>query len=174
MVIHADNGKTGPASAWATSAKPGDVITLAGPGSSKGLSEHYDWVLLAGDMTALPSIRNHLAALPSHAKGYAVIRIEDEKDAVVLKKPEDIEVIWEFEDTLSNRLSQLNWLEGTPAVWVACEFSDMRTIRTWLKDDKAIAHNNIYISSYWKKGRSEDQHKIEKRQDSEAFAKTLA
>jgi hypothetical protein len=50
----------------------------------------------------------------------------------------------------------------------------MRTIRTWLKDDKAIAHNNIYISSYWKKGRSEDQHKIEKRQDSEAFAKTLA
>ncbi len=157
-----------------TSAKPGDVITLAGPGSSKGLSEHYDWVLLAGDMTALPSIRNHLAALPSHAKGYAVIRIEDEKDAVVLKKPEDIEVIWEFEDTLSNRLSQLNWLEGTPAVWVACEFSDMRTIRTWLKDDKAIAHNNIYISSYWKKGRSEDQHKIEKRQDSEAFAKTLA
>ena len=174
MVIHADNGKTGPASAWATSVKPGDVITLAGPGSSKGLSEHYDWVLIAGDMTALPSIRNHLAALPSHAKGYAVIRIEDEKDAVVFKKPEGIEVIWEFEDTLSNRLTQINWLEGTPAVWVACEFSDMRTIRTWLKDDKAIAHKNIYISSYWKKGRSEDQHKIEKRQDSEAFAKTLA
>ena len=174
MVIHANNGKTGPASAWATSTKPGDVITLAGPGSSKGLSEHYDWILLAGDMTALPSIRNHLAALPSDAKGYAVIRIEDERDAVVLKKPEGIEVIWEFENTLSNRLTQLKWLEGTPAVWVACEFSDMRTIRTWLKDEKAVAHNNIYISSYWKKGRSEDQHKIEKRQDSEAFAKTLA
>lgn len=39
MVIHAHDGKTGPASAWATSAKPGDIITLAGPGSSKGLSE---------------------------------------------------------------------------------------------------------------------------------------
>ncbi|TKB02777.1 siderophore-interacting protein [Alteromonas portus] len=173
MVIHSSNGKTGPASAWATSAKPGDVITLAGPGSSKGLNEHYDWVLLAGDMTALPTIRNHLAALPSHAKGFAVIRIEDEKDAVSLKKPKGMKVIWEYESSLPYRLAQLDWLTGTPAVWVACEFSDMRTIRTWLKDEKAVAHENIYISSYWKKGRSEDQHKIEKRQDSEAFAKAL-
>ncbi|PRO67573.1 siderophore-interacting protein [Alteromonas gracilis] len=173
MVIHANNGKTGPASAWAISTKPGDIITLAGPGSSKGLNEHYDWVLLAGDMTALPSIRNHLTELPSHAKGYAVIRIEDEKDAVVLKKPEGIEVIWEFENSLPHRLTQLNWQEGTPTVWVACEFSDMRAIRTWLKDEKNVAHENIYISSYWKKGRSEDQHKIEKRQDSEAFSQSL-
>jgi hypothetical protein len=50
----------------------------------------------------------------------------------------------------------------------------MRAIRAWLKDEKAVAHECLYISSYWKKGRSEDQHKIEKKQDSEAFAKTLA
>ena len=173
MVIHADDGKTGPASAWATSTQPGDIITLAGPGSIKGLSEQYDWVLLAGDMTALPSIRNHLAALPEQAKGYAVIKIEDEKDAVALNKPEGVTVIWEHTRPLPSRLAQLTWLEGNPTVWVACEFSDMRAIRTWLKDEKAVAHENIYISSYWKKGRSEDQHKIEKRQDSEAYAKTL-
>ena len=174
MVIHANDGKTGPASAWATSTKPGDVITLAGPGSSKGLNEHYDWVLLAGDMTALPSIRNHLATLPSHAKGYAVIKIQDSRDAVALEKPEGITVIWEHEQPLPHRITQLDWLEGTPTVWVACEFADMRAIRVWLKDEKAVAHENVYISSYWKKGRSEDQHKIEKRQDSEAFAKTFA
>lgn len=174
MVIHADGGKTGPASAWATSTKPGDIITLAGPGSSKGLSEQYDWILLAGDMTALPSIRNHLAELPVQTKGYAVIKIENEKDAVTLKKPEGVTVIWEHEQSLPSRLDQLTWLDGNPTVWVACEFSDMRAIRAWLKDEKSVAHENIYISSYWKKGRSEDQHKIEKRQDSEAYAKTLA
>ena len=173
MVIHADNGKTGPASAWATSTKPGDVITIAGPGSSKGLNEDYDWVLLAGDMTALPSIRNHLAALPSHARGYAVIKIQDEQDAVALEKPDGVTVIWEHEQSLPYSLTLLDWLEGTPSVWVACEFSDMRAIRAWLKDEKAVAHDSLYISSYWKKGRSEDQHKIEKKQDSEAFAKSL-
>jgi len=173
MVIHAHDGKTGPASAWATSAKPGDIITLAGPGSSKGLSEDYDWVLLAGDMTALPSIRNHLAKLPLHVRGYAVIQIEDKQDAVALKKPDGVTVIWEHEQPLPFRLTQLTWLEGIPAIWVACEFSDMRAIRAWLRDEKAVAHENIYISSYWKKGRSEDQHKIEKRLDSEAFAQSL-
>lgn len=174
MVIHSDNGKTGPASAWATSTKPGDVITLAGPGSSKGLNEHYSWVLLAGDMTALPTIRNHLAALPSRAKGYAVIKVEDEQDVVSLERPDGVRVIWEHEKSLPYRLSQLDWLEGDPTVWVACEFSDMRAIRAWLGSEKKVAHERLYISSYWKKGRSEDQHKIEKRQDSEAFTKTLA
>jgi len=174
MVIHTNDGKTGPASAWATSAKSGDIITLAGPGSSKGLNEHYDWVLLAGDMTALPSIRNHLAELPSHAVGYAVIKIEDKRDAVALQKPDGVTVVWEHEQPLPSCLSQLTWLEGTPTIWIACEFADMRAIRTWLKDEKAVAHGNIYISSYWKKGRSEDQHKIEKRLDSEAFSQTLA
>ncbi len=100
-------GKTGPASAWATSTKPGDIITLAGPGSSKGLSEQYDWILLAGDMTALPSIRNHLAELPVQTKGYAVIKIEDEKDAVTLKKPEGVTVIWEHEQSLPWNMSNL-------------------------------------------------------------------
>lgn len=174
MVIHANGGNTGPASAWATNTKPGDIIMLAGPGSSKGLCENYDWILLAGDMTALPSIRNHLAALPLHSKGYAVIHIKDESDAVSLKKPEGVNVIWEHKQSLPSRLKQLDWLEGPPAIWVACEFSDMRAIRTWLKDEKAVARENIYISSYWKKGRSEDQHKIEKKRDNEEYTKTLA
>lgn len=173
MVLHADNGITGPASAWAVSTQPGDTITLAGPGTSKGLNDHYDWVLLAGDMTALPSIRNHLAELPSNAKGYAVIQIEDENDKVALSKPEGVFVIWEHTQSLPMCLAELDWLDGTPSIWVACEFSDMRAIRTWLKDDKEVAHEHIYISSYWKKGRSEDQHKIDKKQDSDAFAKTL-
>ena len=92
---------------------------------------------------------------------------------VALKKPDGVTVIWEHEQPLPFRLTQLTWLEGIPAIWVACEFSDMRAIRAWLRDEKAVAHENIYISSYWKKGRSEDQHKIEKRLDSEAFAQSL-
>lgn len=50
----------------------------------------------------------------------------------------------------------------------------MRNIRRWLKDEKSLPHEQLYISSYWKKGRSEDQHKIDKRQNSEAYAKALA
>lgn len=176
MVVHAKDGVTGPAAAWALSAKEGDKLTIAGPGSSKALAENYDWVLFAGDMTALPSIRNYLQALPSHTKGIAVIAIEHETDATTLEKPEGVSIQWvsKKEATLSDALQRIDWQQGTPAVWVACEFSQMRKIRSWLKDEKEVPHSQVYISSYWREGRSEDQHKIDKRQDVEAFAQQLA
>ncbi len=52
--------------------------------------------------------------LPVQTKGYAVIKIEDEKDAVTLKKPEGVTVIWEHEQSLPSRLDQLPWLDGNP------------------------------------------------------------
>ena len=75
---------------------------------------------------------------------------------------------------MSDALQRIDWQQGTPAVWVACEFSQMRKIRSWLKDEKEVPHSQVYISSYWREGRSEDQHKIDKRQDVEAFAQQLA
>jgi NADPH-dependent ferric siderophore reductase len=171
MVLHNDNGITGPASSWAASAQPGDALLIAGPGSSKALAPNYDWVLFAGDMTAMPTIKNYLASLPDNTKGYAVIAIEHEDDKQVLKKPIGVELVWALPSQLLCTLEACSWLVGMPAVWVACEFSEMRAIRRWLKDVKAVPHNQVYISSYWKKGRSEDQHKIDKRIDSEDFAR---
>ncbi|MDY6885503.1 MAG: siderophore-interacting protein, partial [Pseudomonadota bacterium] len=118
-------------------------------------------------------IKNHLAALPKNTKGYAVITVESEGDIVNIPKPDDVEVIWETKASLPEVVASLSWHEELPAVWIACEFSDMRNIRRWLKDEKKLPHEQLYISSYWKKGRSEDQHKIEKRHDSEAFINSL-
>lgn len=176
MVLHVKDGVTGPASGWALRAKPGDTLAIAGPGSSKALSPEFDWVLFAGDMTALPTIRNYLATLPKDAKGTAVISIKHEADAVPLPKPDGVSINWvlEQEKSLLSALEHISWPSGMPSVWVACEFSEMRKIRSWLKDEKQIPHHQAYISSYWRKGRSEDQHKIDKRLDSEAFAETLA
>ena len=172
FVLHSESGVTGPASAWAMNAKEGDSFMLAGPGSSKGLAEQYDWVLFAGDLTALPSITNHLAALPEHVTGTAVIAIRHPDDKMALDKPKGVNIIWidENHTSLHESLQKVQWQAGLPAAWVACEFSDMRAIRGWLTKEKQLPHEQVYISSYWKKGRSEDQHKIEKRQDSEAFA----
>ena len=173
MVLHNHNGITGPASAWARLAKKGDCILFAGPGSSRGLPNNYDWVLFAGDLTALPAIKAHLARLAPETKGFAVIQVEDERDITEIDKPESIEVIWNSTSSLPQRLKDLPWMTGTPGVWVACEFTSMKEIRMWLSNEKNIDHQQIYVSSYWKQGRSEDQHKIDKRLDSEAFLKQL-
>ena len=50
-------------------AQPGDSITLAGPGGKKLLDFSADWLVLVGDMTALPAISVNLEQLPANATG---------------------------------------------------------------------------------------------------------
>ncbi|NEP61946.1 MAG: siderophore-interacting protein, partial [Symploca sp. SIO2G7] len=67
------------------------------------------------------------------------------------------------------KIKSLAWKEGTPYVWVACEFESMRRIRDYIKNSHDITDSKtMYISSYWKFERTEDQHRIDKRIDAGA------
>ncbi|BFM03328.1 hypothetical protein Psyaliredsea_19750 [Psychrobacter alimentarius] len=128
-------------------------------------------------MTALPAITVNLAQLPDDARGYAVIEITTEDDRQTLKKPENVDIHWVInanpnDDTspLLEHTKTLTWLTGKPAVWAACEFHSMRALRQFFKVDRPIAKTHLYISSYWKVDNTEDQHKIEKRNDAESAA----
>lgn len=167
MVLHADNGASGPAATWAVKAKPGDEIAIAGPGSVKQVDAKADWVLLAGDTTALPAIESHLENIPKDTKGYAFISVASENDIRTLVKPEDIDVIWVNQNSggLASLLSDTSFPDSTPSIWAAAEFSQMREMRTLFSKRFSISRNELYLSSYWKYGRSDEQHKIDKRND---------
>jgi len=171
FVVHGDSG---PASAWASRVQPGDGIIVAGPGGKKLLDFSADWFVLAGDMTALPAISVNIEQLPDHARGYAVIEILHESDIQALQTPDAFEIHWvvnprpEQENSLLlDKLMQLPWLEGRPSIWAACEFNNMRALRFYFKQEKAVEKNAVYVSSYWKRGLSEEQHKKVKRTDAE-------
>ena len=170
FALHAAEG---PATVWARSAQPGDKILVGGPGPKKLINTDADWFLLAGDMTALPAIKANLAHLPQDAQGYAVLEVVDESDIQPLRFPQNIEVHWIInagadiaESPLLDRIEQLSWLPGQAAVWAACEFHSMRALRKYFKLQRQLPKGHLYISSYWKIGKTEDQHKIEKRDDS--------
>ncbi|MEM9214323.1 MAG: siderophore-interacting protein [Cyanobacteria bacterium P01_F01_bin.150] len=168
--LHGD--KNGPAAAWAESTQPGDRILMAGPGPAKLVKNESDWFLLAGDMSGLPALCCNLEQLPNHAKGYAVIEVPSEADKQDLTVPEGITVKWvisnpgENSDALLDEIKPLDWKDGDPYVWVACEFNSMKKIRQYMKDVHSIKQGNIYISSYWKFDRTEDEHRMDKRMDS--------
>jgi NADPH-dependent ferric siderophore reductase len=174
FVLHGEFGKnSGPASTWAAQTKPGDSMLMFGPGKVKAATLEVDWFLFAGDMTALPAISCQLEQLPAHATGYAVIEINSEQDQQSLKIPEGIDILWvinphpDTENTvLSDAVKMLPWLPDTPSIWAACEFSNMRLLRAYFKKDKQVSRDQLYISSYWKIGQSEDKHKVIKKQDS--------
>ncbi|MEH6566805.1 MAG: siderophore-interacting protein [Halopseudomonas sp.] len=171
FVLHHDGG---PAATWAQHAQPGDSILIGGPGPKKPLNTEADWYLVAGDMTALPAISVNLEQLPEQARGYAVLEVISEADIQPLKVPDNMEIIWlinphpgEQSELLVERLQMLPWLEGRPSVWAACEFSGMRALRRYFREERQVERGDLYISSYWKLGISEDQHKVVKRQDAD-------
>ncbi|MEO9463292.1 MAG: siderophore-interacting protein [Marinomonas sp.] len=173
FALHGHND-AGPATGWAMDAKIGDTLLVGGPGAAKPLPEGFDFYLIAGDMSALPAIAANLAALPADAKGFAAIEIQDEGDALPMDKPEGVEVQWLLNpepgtqpQLLSDALRAAPRPEGSLAAWAACEFSSMKELRTYLREELALTPQELYISSYWKRGLDESEHKMAKREDSQ-------
>lgn len=172
IVSHGDKG---PASTWANHCVIGDRIIVNGPGAVKLVDNTADWFFIAGDMTALPAISVNLEQLPSDAKGYAVIEIIDEADKQTINAPDGIQIIWVVNPTpdkpntlLADAVKIRPWLEGKPSVWVASEFETMRNLRRFFRKERNIEKNDIYISSYWKMGDTDEGNKAAKKSDPEA------
>ena len=167
----------GPATAWSLSVEPGSSIPVGGPGPAKPLPPGHDFSLVAGDMTALPAIGVNLAALAKDAVGIAVIEIQNEADKAPLDKPDGVEVRWLVNpepgtrpDLLVDALRDVDVPVGRIAGWAACEFNSMRELRSLFRDELGLSGPSLYISSYWKHGLVEDEHKLVKREDAQAQA----
>jgi NADPH-dependent ferric siderophore reductase len=173
FALHTDDkGDHGPATSWAMHAAIGDRIQLGGPGPAKPLPEGHDFYLVAGDMTALPAISVNLERLPANAIGYGIIEVQCEEDR------QDITVPYGFDldfvvnpvpgtgaDTMLAKLRAAAPREGEMYAWVASEFETMRVLRGFLRDELGLAREQLYISSYWKAGLSEEAHRRIKSED---------
>ena len=132
--------------------------------------------MLAGDMTALPTISVNIEQLPAEAIGYVVIEVIDEADIQPLPTLAGLRVKWlvnpkpgENAELLNKYVRSLTWLDGHPSVWVACEFNSMRNLRDYLRTERRLSRDSLYISSYWKHGGNEDLHRDAKREDAKAL-----
>jgi NADPH-dependent ferric siderophore reductase len=171
FVVHESDG---PAVNWARNCKPGDEIKVGGPGPKKLLNQEADWFLLVGDMSALPAISANIERLAPDAKGYALLEIINEADKQSLKVPDGLQLEWiinsdpERENSLLfDRVKALEWLPGDPYIWVAGEFSQSLAIRKLMRTEYKITRDQMYASSYWQIGQTEDGHKVSKQNAAE-------
>lgn len=103
FVLH---GETGPASTWATHARPGDRLQMVAPDMElPGTPGGYEWrppegirhVLLIGDETALPAIAGileELAAWPDKPNVQAFIEVPHGADQLELSCTAEAQVNW--------------------------------------------------------------------------------
>ncbi|EHR53583.1 siderophore-interacting protein [Saccharomonospora marina XMU15] len=97
------HGETGPASRWATEARPGDRVAIVGPDAAySGTHGGVDFrphsgarrILLAGDETATPAIACILECLPGDATGEVLLEVPHAADALALTHPRGMRVTW--------------------------------------------------------------------------------
>lgn len=178
FALHGEDGaEAGPATRWALAAKPGDTIMMGGPGPAKPLPGGFDFYLVAGDMTALPAIGANLERLDRDAKGAVFIEIQHEDDRQDIDAPEGVAIHWIVNpepgldpSRLTDAVCAQEWPQGRVYGWAASEFNTMRALRSYLREERSLSRDELYISSYWKSGLAEEAHKAVKRQDAEMAA----
>lgn len=175
FALHQDGtGQHGPATAWALATRPGETIEVGGPGPAKPLPLGHAFYLIAGDMTALPAIAVNLAALPADARGAVVIEVSSAADQQDLARPAGVSLAYHVNphpgtnpQALVQALAAQDPGGDEVYAWVACEFSAMRGLREYLRGQRGLGPDRLYISSYWKQGATEEAHKMVKREDAE-------
>ena len=162
FVAHGDNG---PASKWAMSAKVGDFLGLSFPGSPKMKPSGSGQYLVAVDMSAFPAAAGGLEALPSFAQGDVYIEILSDADRQPIEAPSGLNLHWivnSHPDQSGRKLIEAiraHTLKGSESVFVAGEYKTVNDLRSYFRDEKKYPKDQLYISSYWKHGLIESEHK---------------
>ena len=141
----------GPATQWATTAHPGDTLARYGPAEAyrQHLNLNADWLLLAGDETALPAIGS-LLPLPNAT---VLVEVEDAAEEQPLPG-----VTWLHRNTaakLTTAVADLPLPKGNGFAWLAGEATMVRTLRRTLIA-KGVPKTAINFTGYWRKHLSQD------------------
>jgi NADPH-dependent ferric siderophore reductase len=162
FVVHGDEGYAGP---WAAAASPGDTLEVRGPGGAYAPDPTADWFLLAGDESALPAIRAALAALPDGARGEVVVEVPSDEHRQHLTLPDQVYVTWVETGGLADAVRALPWREGRVHAFVHGEAHEvMHGIRPYLLKERAVPRDDVSISGYWRRGRTEETFRDWKRE----------
>ncbi|GHE66093.1 hypothetical protein GCM10019059_27240 [Camelimonas fluminis] len=172
FVLHDD---AGPGAAFAATARPGDVIGVAGPGG-RGLRQAERYVFLT-DETGLPAVARMLEALPDDASGLVMAEVADTAGRQPLKAPAGVTVTWLYRggqnaSRLADAFETLAWPEDGPGVylWAACEHAAARLIRASARARLRSGRDQHLIVSYWRNGMAEEQHASHKLQEQKGAA----
>jgi NADPH-dependent ferric siderophore reductase len=161
--------ESGPATAWASEAKPGDQLEIGGPRGSMVVPDDFDWYLLLGDETALPAIGRKVEELRPGVSVTTIVVVEDEGEIQDFPTRAAWNPLWVtrrsagLDDAASLRgaLAGFTPPPGDGFVWIAAEAAVARSLRSHVVE--AMGHLGAWVKAagYWKRGQSDTHERIE-------------
>lgn len=158
----ATHGDEGPASEWVMNAEKGGVLGIIMKAKKKELYPEAENYVRVGDATAIPVLGAILGDLPETAKGICIIEVHSKEDEQHLQTKANIQFQWlhnsnpQNESKLPGAVKSLVLPENNRYAYVAAEFSAIKKIRYYLRDEKKWQRQEFSAISYWKAGETED------------------
>lgn len=148
-----------PGSDWAREAAPGQPAAIMGPGG--GLLPKADWVLFAGDETALPAIARMVSELPAHVRAVVRIEIADAAEEQEMPSRASVDLAWLHRNgaeagttgLLEEALKAipLPMDADAPYLWAGCEQAAARALRAHAAA-LGLPKNRRSVAAYWRRG----------------------
>jgi NADPH-dependent ferric siderophore reductase len=174
---------TGAATTWAYRAAPGDRVHISGPSSTETFPVGADWLLVAGDDTALPAIARLLDELPDGLPAQVFIEIAESAHQLALPERPGLVLTWLPREgapagsttALLDAVRGAQWWPGQPYAWIAGETGVARDIRRYLVEERGLPKTDVEFTGYWKRAEvvtmAEDPAVPDPDKNPEAFEK---
>ena len=156
FAIHA----AGPATEWASVAKPGTKLGVGGPRGSFVVTDDFDWYLLIGDETALPAIGRRLEELRADVPVIVIATVAGAGEEQAFETATRLETRWVHRplDTASDpaflldAVKSLTLPQGDGYIWIAGENDTVKILRRHLVEERGHNRSWIKAAGYWRKG----------------------
>jgi NADPH-dependent ferric siderophore reductase len=148
VVIH----DVGLVTEWATRDCVGDTVTITEPKGSFDLPDEAAWLILVGDLTAMPAMARISETVDRPTRIWAEV-----PDDLADYLPTGPTIEWmRTADDGASRLAEaveaIDWPEGEGYFWMAGESAQMRAIRKHLMRERRLQSTAYDVMGYWRAG----------------------
>ena len=136
---------------WASTDCVGDVVTVSEPKGSFSMPEDAAWLLLVGDLTALPAVARIKETVLVPVTAWVETPDEPVRDYV------GGDVSWStppagVETATADIVTSIDWPAGSGYFWMAGESAQMRAIRKHLMRERQLPTSAYDVMGYWRGG----------------------
>jgi NADPH-dependent ferric siderophore reductase len=147
VVVHDEGLVTG----WASGDCVGDRVVLTAAQSSFALPDEAAWLLLVGDLTAMPAMARIAESVP----GVPTRIWAEVPDDLTGYLPDGVDVTWlsppaPGQSRLAEVVESIDWPAGQGYFWMAGESAQMRAIRKHLMRERRLPSTAYDVMGYWR------------------------
>lgn len=155
--------RSGPLAMWAASAWEGQSLAISGARGGYRIGPAAQWLMLAGDVTALPALSTILESLPQGFPVKVCVNLSDPAELKLLPLSSHTELHWMVQGRSANAsranlqaiVASAGAFSGPGQAWVAGEASVVAAVGRYLMRDLGMAASAIHPFGFWKRRVSE-------------------